>query len=108
MEIEFLQMAAFAFLTMFLYQKGSAESHDPDADEPHRPPQPDSPWPDRVGGWVEKLYIHSLSIALFALFFLSFLIHLFGGAAEYRQAQLEHGQPVSPTMEYLSSSRFWF
>ena len=107
-ESEFLQMAAFAFLTMFLYQKGSAESNDPDADEPHRPPQPDSPWPVRVGGWVEKLYNHSLCIALFALFVLSFLIHLFGGAAEYRQEQLEHGQPGATVAEYLSSSRFWF
>ena len=107
-ESEFLQMAMFAFLTVFLYQKGSAESNDPDKNEPPRPKRPDSPWAVRVGGWVEGVYNHSLSIALFALFLLSFLIHLFAGAKEYQQDQVAHGQPVPTMIEYARTSRFWF
>jgi hypothetical protein len=107
-ESEFLQMAMFAFLTVFLYQKGSAESNDPDNEEPPRPKRPDSPWAVRVGGWVETIYNHSLSIALFTLFIISFLIHLFAGAKEYQQDQLEHGESMPTMIEYLGTSRFWF
>ena len=32
-ESEFLQMALFVILTMFLYQKGSSESKDPEKEE---------------------------------------------------------------------------
>jgi hypothetical protein len=57
---------------------------------------------------VLKLYENSLSIALFLLFLLSFLVHAVGGAADYSQEQLEHGgQPVSAP-RYLTTSRFWF
>jgi hypothetical protein len=88
---------------MCLYQKGSAESKDPDHDEPERQPGENSPWPVRRGGWVAKLYDHSLFIALFLLFIVSFLMHLFGGAAEYRAEQLEHGEPAPALMEYATS-----
>ena len=33
-ESEFLQMAAYVWLTSFLFQRGSAESNDPDGREP--------------------------------------------------------------------------
>ena len=107
-ESEFLQMAMFAFLTVFLYQKGSAESNDPDNRNPDRKPTNDSPWPVRYGGWVETIYNHSLSIALFALFLMSFLIHLFAGAKEFQQDQVEHGHPMPTLIEYARTSRFWF
>jgi hypothetical protein len=107
-ESEFLQMAMFAFLTVFLYQKGSAESNDPDNLDAPRKTTQDSPWPVRYGGLVETIYNHSLSIALFALFIMSFLIHLFGGAKEYQQDQIEHGQAAPTLVAYLKTSRFWF
>ena len=48
-ESEFLQMALFVILSMFLYQKGSSESKDPDKkEEVDREPDPkrkDAPWP---------------------------------------------------------------
>src|SRR5688500_8119639 len=48
-ESEFLQMAVFVIFTMFLYQKGSSESKDPDdpIEEVDREPNPnrkDVPW----------------------------------------------------------------
>ena len=107
-ESEFLQMAMFALLTVFLYQKGSAESNDPDNPDPYRKKTADSPWPVRRGGWVETIYNHSLTIALFALFVGSFTIHLFAGAKEFQQDQVEHGQPPPTIIEYAQTSRFWF
>src|SRR5215213_7554782 len=52
-ESEFLQMSMFVLLTAWLYQKGSAESKDPDRDEAvDNDPRlsrhdPDAPWPVR-------------------------------------------------------------
>src|SRR5215203_363244 len=78
-ESEFLQMALFVILTIFLRQKGSSESKSDEGKEPvDRSPsarRKGVPWPVRKGGWALKLYKHSLSIALFLLFFLSFLLH---------------------------------
>ncbi len=55
-----------------------------------------------------KLYENSLSMALLALFALSFALHAIGGARAYSQEQLEHGaRPVS-VLQYLGTSRFWF
>lgn len=64
-ESEFLQMAAYVMLTVFLFQRGSAESKNPDQPEavdqdpePHRHGR-QVPWPVRRGGIVLKLYNHS-------------------------------------------------
>jgi hypothetical protein len=107
-ESEFLQMGAFVFLTVFLYQKGSPESNDPDKVEPERPADAGSPWPVKRGGWIRRVYDHSLSLAFALLFVGSFVIHLLAGAAEYRQDQRAHGQAPVSILEYLGSSRFWF
>ena len=112
-ESEFLQMGLFIILTAFLYQKGSAESKDPDADEevdrdPARSRKNDAPWPVRRGGWVLKLYEHSLSLAFLILFLVSFFFHGLGGSAEYNEEQILHGQPTVSALGYFGTSRFWF
>jgi hypothetical protein len=85
-ESEFLQMGALVVLSVFLYQKGSPESKDPDADEAvdreGDPRRPGAPWPMRAGGLVRVVYERSLAIALFGLFGLSLLLHVIGGAGE--------------------------
>ena len=114
-ESEFLQMFLFIVLTVFLYQKGSAESKKLDGDEdvdraPRRSKnKKDAPWPVRKGGLVLKLYENSLSLAFLALFLATFFLHAAGGAREYNQDQAEHGggEPVS-TLQYITTSRFWF
>lgn len=113
-ESEFLQMAAYVVLTIFLFQKGSSESKNPDTVErvdfipKQSRKEKDAPWPVRRGGWVLKLYENSLAIAFVLLFLGSFALHAAGGAKEYSQDQLEHGgQPVS-TFQYMGTSRFWF
>ncbi|MFN2517051.1 MAG: DUF6766 family protein [Pyrinomonadaceae bacterium] len=114
-ESEFLQMFAFVVLTAFLYQKGSAESKKLDEKEavdrdPRKPrDKKDAPWPVRKGGFVLKLYEHSLSLAFLLLFLGTFILHAVGGAGEYNQEAKEHGQAQQITaMEYMGTSRFWF
>lgn len=112
-ESEFLQMAAYVWLTSFLIQRGSAESKNPDEPEPdknleeHRG-DPDAPGPLRAGGWKLKLYSHSLSLSLIGIFLFSFAGHALGGARLYSQEQVAHGQPPVDVWGYLETSRFWF
>jgi hypothetical protein len=111
-ESEFLQMAIFVIFTIFLYQKGSAESKSidepEDVDREPNPNAPDAPWPVRRGGWILKLYENSLSLALFLLFALSFWLHAVGGARDYSQEQLAHGGQAVTTLGYFATSQFWF
>ena len=113
-ESEFLQVFAYVLLTAFLFQKGSAESKDPEKQESvDRDPRQSSddktaPWPVRKGGIVLKLYENSLSIALFLLFVISFVLHAIGGAKEYSQQQTMHGEEAVTVVQYLGTAQFWF
>ncbi len=113
-ESEFLQMGMYVALTAFLYQKGSAESKKPGATEAvDRDPRrarnkKDAPWPVRRGGIALRLYEHSLSLAFFALFLGSFLMHAIGGRLNYNEEQMLHGKSGITLGEYLRSDRFWF
>jgi hypothetical protein len=113
-ESEFLQMALYVWLTSFLYQRGSAESKDPDErDEVDEEPEnhgsdPGVPSPVRLGGVVLKLYKNSLSLALFFLFVISFVLHLRGSVGESCEQALMHGGACSTMIQHLGSSRFWF
>lgn len=108
-ESEFFQMYVFVMITVFLYQKGSAESKDPSS--PKREEESvkgNSPWPVRQGGWWLKIYSRSLSLALLLLFLVSFFLHAVGGHRLFNEEKaLEGGSPLSLT-EYLVTARFWF
>jgi hypothetical protein len=110
-ESEFLQMGLFVVLTVCLYQKGSSESKSFEEEEVDREPSPgrkNVPWPVKQGGIVLKIYKHSLSIALFVLFILSFLIHLYGSLKDENEQLAIKGLPPEPLNEYITSPRFWF
>ncbi len=113
-ESEFLQMGMYVLLTVSLFQRGSSESKDPDGNEavdedPREHQQdPTAPWPVRQGGWILGVYQHSLSLALFLLFFFSFMLHAAGGVREYNQEQAAHGAQAISMLGYLATSRFWF
>ncbi len=113
-ESEFLQMAAYVIFTVFLYQKGSAESKDPDKKEAvDRDPRlarnkKDAPGPVRAGGWRLWVYERSLSFALLGLFLVSFILHGVGGAWDYNEDQALHGEPAVGVLSYMGSARFWF
>ena len=105
-ESEFLQMGAYVLLTTFLFQKGSAESKDPDAEESDGEDAAQSPLPFR--GWRLKLYENSLALAFFALFLTSFLLHAWGGSRAYSEELLQDGQAPVGFWTFLTSARFWF
>lgn len=111
-ESEFLQMALFLILSMFLYQKGSSESKDPDKEEDvDREPNPkkkNAPWPVKKGGLILALYKHSLCYTLILLFLLSFIVHWRGSLKDYNEEQILKGEPTETASEYLGNSRFWF
>lgn len=113
-ESEFLQMFIYVLLTAYLYQKGSSESRKLDEENPQdRDPaksknKKDAPWPVRKGGLVLKLYESSLALAFLLLFLFSFWLHAVGGAWEYNEEQLQHGQTTVTVLGYMATSRFWF
>lgn len=111
-ESEFFQMALYVILTIFLYQKGSSESKDPEGEEEvDREPNPrkkNVPWPVKQGGLVLAMYKHSLSIALFLLFIVSFIFHWYGSLKDYNEEELLKGNPTETAMQYLGNARFWF
>jgi hypothetical protein len=111
-ESEFLQMWLFVVLTIFLYQKGSSESKDPEGAEEEVDKEPvakeDAPWPVRSGGFILKLYKHSLSLVLLLFFILSFLLHWYGSMKDYNEEQALHNKPMESAMQYLGNSRLWF
>ena len=114
-ESEFLQMFGYVILTAFLFQKGSAESKDPDKREPvDRDPRagrtkPDAPVPVRKGGLILKWYENSLSLAFLLLFLISLGLHAVAGTSEYNEEQSEHGESEKlSVLQYAGTSRFWF
>ena len=103
-------MAAFVVLTIALKQKGSSESkpleEKTEAQKPKR--RKDSPWPVRRGGWIEKVYENSLTIALAFLFALSFGLHALGGADHANRERARHGERPVGRLEYTGTAQFWF
>ncbi len=114
-ESEFLQMGFYVVLTVFLYQRGSSESKKFDGtDEVDKDPllyrdKPDVPAPVRAGGWRLTLYKSSLSIALFALFLISFLGHAVTGAGKWSHEQHLQGSHESvDALGYMARPEFWY
>lgn len=106
-ESEFLQLFIYVVFTVFLYQKGSAESKDPDSKEAEPPITTDSPAPARKGGWRLALYKYSLSTAFLVIFLITFFLHAVGGMGEYNHEQLLHHEVPITLGGYMLSSRFW-
>jgi hypothetical protein len=113
-ESEFFQMGFYVFFTVFLRQKGSAESkrlegnEEVDEDPGKKRADRRAPGPVRRGGWVLKLYEHSLSLAFLLLFVLTFALHALSGLKLYNEERSVHGQAVASLGDYLGGSRFWF
>ena len=111
-ESEFLQMALFVILTIFLQQKGSSESKDFDKEEPvDREPsarRKNVPWPVKAGGMILSVYKHSLTIVLILLFLISFGIHFYGSLEDENVLLALKGKPLETASQYIADSRFWF
>ena len=112
-ESEFLQMSAYVVLTAFLFQKGSAESEDPDSpardgrlsNVRHSKNVPALARRDPVARW---LYAHSLGIALLILFAISFVLHWLFSARLAADEAAMHGGTAESFGQYLASPQLWF
>lgn len=110
-ESEFLQMALYVALTISLRQIGSAESKKLDEpEEVDREPKsaPNAPWAVRKGGWILKVYSHSLSIVFGLLFLISWTMHFYGSWQDNNIALKLKGKPLVSMTEYLGEPNFWF
>lgn len=108
-ESEFFQMGVYVFITASLFQKGSAESHDPSRPKPQDPPiTARSPWPVRKGGWVRRIYSHSLSLAFLSLFAVAFVLHAIGSWRLSNEEALNRGASPQTFWQFEASARFWF
>jgi hypothetical protein len=107
-ESEFFQMFVYVYITSFLFQRGSAESNDPDRSVTPREILPNSPWPVRRGGWWRRIYNHSLSLAFAVLFLVSFWLHLDSSRVLYNQQRAWAGRPPLSLSAHFASARFWF
>lgn len=110
-ESEFLQMTLYVLLTVKLRQLGSAESKSLDEKEAvDREPRKhkDAPWPVKKGGWVLKLYQHSLSICFFTLFLISWYFHFYGSWRAHNLEQSLKGFPTLSMFDYICNANFWF
>ncbi|WP_276347222.1 DUF6766 family protein [Daejeonella sp. JGW-45] len=108
---EFLQMALYVVLTIYLRQEGSSESKKLDGKEAvDREPKAhkDAPAAVKKGGWILRLYSMSLSLAFFILFFISWGMHLYGSMNDYNEQNLLDGEAAVSLMEYLGQPLFWF
>jgi len=95
-ESEFLQMGAYVLLTCYLFQKGSAESKDPD--------DPEKEQKEKAG----FLYRNSLSLALFTLFAISFALHAEGGLRAANEERARFGLAALSRVQWLTDAEFWF
>lgn len=105
-ESEFLQMSVYVMLTAMLFQRGSAESRDPD--DPDRPD-------DELPAAMRKrrpilswLYSYSLGMVLAVLFVISFALHCRASLAAANEEALRHGGEIQSMGSYLLDAQLWF
>jgi hypothetical protein len=112
-ESEFLQMWALIILTIYLRQKGSADS------KPLRGRSPQdtssrysiiraSTWQQRSKATGHFLYRHSLSHAILSLFILSISFHALTGTSAYNEEAAQHHSQTVSVFGYIASSQFWY
>jgi hypothetical protein len=113
---EYLQFALFAVATVWLVQRGSAESKEPgqegqESEEEQkigRYADEDSPKWASIGGWRQKLYEHSLLLAVGLIWVWSWFAQSVSGWSEFNADQIEHESSTVTWLGYLGSSDFWF
>jgi hypothetical protein len=112
---EYLQFFLYIFATVWLVQRGSAESKKPGEEGPEsdkdqqlgRHTNEDSPEWARTGGWRTAVFSRSLGLLMGALFLLTWAASSIAGWAAYNSEQLgDREDPVS-YLGYLGAADFW-
>jgi hypothetical protein len=112
---EYLQFTLFVLLTIYLIQRGSPESKEPDkagreSDEEQQigvHADQDSPSWARLGGVRTWLYSNSLLILMVGVWLSSWLAQSFTGQSEYNDEQAQHHEPAVSWLGYVGTSSFW-
>jgi Domain of unknown function (DUF6766) len=112
---EFLQFSFFIAATIWLVQRGSAESKKLDEaglqdDRQQRVGEhasQRSPAWARVKDWRFKLYSNSLLIVMTALFFGSWFTQSVTNWTTFNEEQLDHHEPTVSWLSYVGSAGFW-
>jgi hypothetical protein len=107
-ESEFLQMGSYVVLTVYLKQRGSAESNPYPEEETEEETEEDRDrqrQDARAQGFIRR---NSLSVALFGLFGAALLLHLRSSFLDYNLEQLAHGQDAVSVGQFLMNPEFWF
>jgi hypothetical protein len=112
---EFLQFFLYTFGTVYLVQRGSSESKEPDeagleSDEDQlvgRFATEDSPRWARAGGWRLALYSRSLGTLMGSIFLASWIAQSIAGRAAYNAQQLSQFEDPVSWFGYLGSPDFW-
>jgi hypothetical protein len=112
---EYLQFFLYIFATVWLVQRGSAESKEPgkegtESDEeqklgPHA--DEDSPAWARTGGWRRVLFSRSLGVLMGTLFLLTWGASAVAGWAAFNGEQLSQRQDPVSFAGYFGEADFW-
>ena len=112
---EYLQFALFALATVWLVQKGSPESKEPEeagtqSDAAQRIGEyadPESPPPSKYGDWRTTLYSNSLIIVMAVIFFGAWFAQSVTGWTDFNNEQTAHGEAGVSWLSYVGSATFW-
>jgi hypothetical protein len=112
---EYLQFALFALATVWLLQRGSPESKEPDklgteADATQKVgghADRRSPLWARTGGVRTAIYSNSLIIVMGVIFVSAWFAQSVTGWTEFNQEQQAHGEATVSWWSYVGTSSFW-
>jgi hypothetical protein len=112
---EYLQFFLYIFGTVWLIQRGSAESKKPGEEGPEsdkeqrlgRHAQDDSPEWARTGGWRTAVFSRSLGLLMGGLFLLTWAASSIAGWAAFNSEQLGQRQDPVSWLGYLGQADFW-
>jgi hypothetical protein len=112
---EWLQMLMFALATVWLVQRGSAESKklgdeglesDEDQQVGKHAPAGAPRWA-RARGWRQAVHENSFLIVVLVIFLGSWLGQSATAWTEFNDEQAQHGQPAVSWVTYLGEADFW-
>ena len=112
---EFLQFTLFILATIWLVQRGSAESKPPEeagqeSDQKERIgayADDDAPAWARARGWRTAIYSHSLLLTMAAIFLASWLAQSLASWRSFNEEQAQHGESTIAWARYLLEPDFW-